>query len=85
MYSKLNFLNDFITIRKFIFILPFLRLDQLFVSTKAQPAFDWTQIQHMFWTILLVQFGEHDQLASKHFPRMMNNMFIADKVSINNI
>ena len=50
---------------------PFLRPDQLFVSTKAQPVYDWTQIQHMFWTILLVQFGEHDQLASKHFPETM--------------
>ena len=60
-------------ISKFIAISPFLRLDLLFVSTKAQPAFDWTQIQHMFWTILLVQFGEHDQLASKRFPRMIKS------------
>ena len=55
------------------FYVPFLHPDQLFVSTKAQPAFDWTQIQHMFWTILLVQFGEHDQLASKRFPRMIKS------------
>ena len=54
-----------------IFLLPFLRRGQPFVSTKVQPVFDWTQTPHMFWTIRQVLTAEHDQLASKHFPKII--------------
>ena len=52
---------------------PFLRRDLPFVSKEAQPVFDWTQIQHMFWTIPLAKFGGHDQLVSKHFPKVIKS------------
>ena len=58
-------------ILKFFSLLPFLHRGQPFVSTKVQPVFDWTQRPHMFWTIRQVLTAEHDQLASKHFPKTL--------------
>ena len=54
------------------FLLPFLHRGQPFVSTKVQPVFDWTQTPHMFWTVRQVLTAEHDQLASKHFPKIVS-------------